>query len=242
MASLKNHNGFGFWFLIIALTFPQCKKVFPTELSPTKHITDYSSFYGSVSDIDGNTYRTFGIGTQIWMSENLRTSRLNNGKKINMVADKDQWKSLDQPGYCWYNNDSIKNEKFGALYNLYTVATGSVCPSGWHVPTQSDWNLLIKSFGGDKDAGELMKSYYNRFWNPSNDYGTRPTFLAIPSGFRNSLLDRQFTNIDTAGYWWTFITKSDSGYYSIFLKAISPAIHSSYFNKNDGLSIRCIRD
>jgi len=238
MTSLQKHSGFGIWLILLIFSLTKCVKESPA----TKEKENYTGYFGNVSDIDGNKYQVFGLETQIWMSQNLRTTRLNNGLKINLVTDNNQWKSLNKPGYCWYNNDSIKNAKFGALYNLFTVATGSLCPTGWHVPDQNDWKILINSLGGENVAGGKMKSHYPGSWYYPPNFSDRPTFLAMPGGYRNSAAKTQFTNIDTAGYWWTYISESDSGFYSIFLKALSTSIHSSYFSKNDGLSIRCIKD
>ncbi len=204
--------------------------------------TDNTGQRGHLTDIQGNVYETFGIGTQFWMAQNLRTSRFNNGAEINYVTDDNKWKSLIQPGYCWYNNDSIENERYGALYNFFTVETGLLCPTGWHVPNRNDWRILINFLGGEDVAAGKMKSYYSRFWySPTNTFSNPPGFSAIPGGFRSSLSKRQFSSIDTAGYWWTLNSESDSGYYSIILKALSTAIHSSYHSKQDGLSIRCIK-
>jgi len=238
MANLKRHSGFGLWFLLLAFAFTQCKR----DYYPSEGDINYTGHLETIFDIDSNLYDAFGIGTQIWMAQNLRTSRLNNGAKINLVTGNIQWDTTNQPGYCWYNNDSIKNERFGALYNFYTVETGLLCPAGWHVPTRNDWNILIKNLGGENVAGGKMKSYYSRFWSFPPNFANRPGFSAIPSGFRSSVSGSQFTSIDTAGYWWSLKSESDSGYYSIILKALSTSVHSSYLSNNDGLSVRCIKD
>jgi hypothetical protein len=87
-----------------------------------------------VKDIDGNVYNTVTISNYVWMSENLKTTRYNDGKNIPYITDKEQWKEYE-PAYCWYNNDRKENrDKYGALYNWYVVETGKLCPSGWHVP------------------------------------------------------------------------------------------------------------
>lgn len=89
-----------------------------------------------VTDIDGNSYKTIKIGNQLWMAENLRATKLNDGTKIPYVPDKLTWSKLNIPAYCWENNnESDKNKKYGALYNWYTVETGKLCPIGWHVPS-----------------------------------------------------------------------------------------------------------
>jgi hypothetical protein len=93
----------------------------------------------TVTDIDGNTYHTIKNGKQTWMTENLRTTRLNDGSKIPLVTNNLIWMDLKQPAYCWYNNNENKNKGFGALYNWYTVETGKLCPVGWHVPSDKSW-------------------------------------------------------------------------------------------------------
>jgi hypothetical protein len=87
-------------------------------------------------DSEGNRYKTIMIGNQLWMAENLRTTTLNDGTKIKYVTDKLAWSKLSIPAYCWDNNDeSEKNMQNGALYNWYTVETGKLCPTGWHLPS-----------------------------------------------------------------------------------------------------------
>ena len=89
-----------------------------------------------VTDIDGNRYKTIMIGNQIWMAENLKTTKLNDGTQILRVTDKLTWSKLNIPAYCWDNNDDgEKNKQYGVLYNWYTVETGKLCPTGWHVPS-----------------------------------------------------------------------------------------------------------
>ena len=91
----------------------------------------------SVTDADGNIYLTVNIGKQVWMAANLKTTKFNDGKAIPLVTDEMKWKSLQTPGYCFYNNDPANKEIYGALYNYYTVNTKKICPKGWHVPTDA---------------------------------------------------------------------------------------------------------
>ena len=102
---------------------------------------------GTVTDIDGNTYKTVQIGTQTWMAENLRTTKYNDGEAIPYVTDNSVWVKLETPAYCYYNNDISNKKMFGALYNWYTVNTGRLCPSGWHVPTDAEWTTLAITWG-----------------------------------------------------------------------------------------------
>ncbi len=87
----------------------------------------------TLMDTEGNRYKTIMIGNQLWMAENLRSTILNDGTKIQYVTDKFTWSKLTIPAYCWDNNDdSERNKQYGALYNWYAVVTGKLCPTGWH--------------------------------------------------------------------------------------------------------------
>ena len=108
----------------------------------------------NVVDIDGNVYHTVTIGTQVWMVENLKTTKYNDGTAIPLVTDNTAWGALTTPGYCWYNNDSATYKNtYGALYNWYAVNTGKLAPTGWHVPTDSEWTVLTTYLGGQSVAG-----------------------------------------------------------------------------------------
>lgn len=83
----------------------------------------------TVTDIDGNVYKTVVIGTQTWFGENLKTTRFNDGTEIPEVTDFTEWFNLATPGYCWYeNNESLYKDAYGALYNWFAVETGKLCP------------------------------------------------------------------------------------------------------------------
>src|SRR5665647_1584626 len=89
----------------------------------------------TVKDIDGNVYHTVKIGTQVWMVENLKTTKYNDGTSIPNIIDGTTWSNLTTPGFCFYNNDAANKNIYGALYNWYTVNTGKLAPTGWHVST-----------------------------------------------------------------------------------------------------------
>ena len=94
----------------------------------------------SLKDIDGNTYSTIKVRNQIWMAENLRTTKFNDGTVIPLVTNSLVWRKTPQPAYCWYNNDEKTNKNlYGALYNWFVIETGKLCPSGWHVPSDKAW-------------------------------------------------------------------------------------------------------
>ena len=119
-------------FLII--TFNSCEVTEPV-LNP-----DYTGQTGQVADIEGNVYKTVGIGSQIWMAENLQTTLLNDNSPMSIIQNDSIWARLNAPAYCWYNNDTIMNKNlYGALYNFYVIETGLLCPTGWHVPDGGEW-------------------------------------------------------------------------------------------------------
>ncbi len=99
-----------------------------------------------VKDGDGNIYQTVTIGTQIWLKENLKTTRYNDGTDISLITDQTEWKNAISAAYCWYDNDITNKDPFGALYNWYAVNTGKLCPKGWHVPSESEWTELVYFF------------------------------------------------------------------------------------------------
>ena len=241
MTDLIKYRGFATWFLLLVVTLANCKKDLTKD-----EIIRYSGSKGITYDIDSNGYETFGVGDQIWMSQNLRTSRLNNGIKINLVTENNQWITLNQPGYCWYKNDSIENEKFGALYNYFTIESGLLCPVGWHVPTQEDWNYLINGFGGINVAGDVLKGRNPTLahviqWGP-HSFANPPAFRALPGGYRDALSKRQFISIDTGAYWWTMKSYGDTRYYATSILALDSTVYSKYFSRKDGLSIRCVKN
>ena len=102
----------------------------------------------TVTDIDGNVYHLITIGTQVWLVENLKTTRYNDGAPIPLVTDSAAWSLLTTPGYCWYNNDIANKNPNGALYNWFAVNTGKLAPTGWHVPTDAEWTILTTFLGG----------------------------------------------------------------------------------------------
>ena len=104
--------------------------------------------YGEVTDIEGNIYKTIQIGTQEWMAENLKTTKYNDNTEIPLITENSNWGSTTTPGYCWVNNDRTTYKNiYGALYNWYTVNTGKLCPTGWHVSTDAEWTTLVNYLG-----------------------------------------------------------------------------------------------
>jgi uncharacterized protein (TIGR02145 family) len=127
---------------------------------------------GCVQDVEGHVYETVTIGSQTWMKQNLAATQLDDGTPIPLVEDDTAWISSSSFGYCYYENKSAFASKYGALYNWYAVATGKLCPAGWHVPSGGEWLVLIAALGGKDVAGGKLKEAGTAHWMPPNTGAT----------------------------------------------------------------------
>jgi uncharacterized protein (TIGR02145 family) len=217
-----------FGLLIILLLFPSCKKDKEGD--------------GSIKDFDENVYTSVVIGTQIWMIENLKTTHFNNGSEIPLITNNTAWSSLSSQGYCWYNNDESSNKStYGALYNWFTVNTGNLCPSGWHVPKKEEWDILATYLGGDNFAGGKLKETGNAHWLSPNVGATNESgFTGLPGGQRDN--SGTFLFLGIVGFWWANTSSSSDWAYSRELDND----YSDFFSFNDikrfGFSVRCVKD
>ena len=194
-----------------------------------------------VKDIDGNTYKTLKIGSQVWMVENLKTTRLNDGSSVQNVNSNNSWASLITPAYCWYNNESSNKNIYGALYNWYTVGTDKICPMGWHVPTDSEWQILIDDLGGNSIAGGKLKASGTTYWtSPNFGANNESGFNGLPGGYRVN--DGTFLNIKNNGQWWSATDNGPSVAWSHYLFYNDGSVTHYYYDKGNGYSVRCIKD
>ena len=194
--------------------------------------------YDSVTDIEGNIYRTIQIGTRIWMAENLRTTQYNEGTGIVNIIDDESWFSSDDGAYCWYNNDISNKDVYGALYNWFAVSTGNLCPSGWRIPAQSEWVSMINSIGELSVAGAGMKESGTFHWNyPNQDATNESGFTALPGGLR--YVDGIFMNMGISGRWWT--STDNVGVIEITYNSSSVNTNASCAWRR-GISVRCVKD
>jgi len=200
--------------------------------------------YGTMTDLDGNIYKTITIGTQTWMAENLRTTKYNDGTDIAKVQDNTTWSGLSSGAYCNHKNitqpDSIAT--FGRLYNWYAVASGKLAPAGWRVPGDSDWDALFTYLGGQSVAGGKMKETGTSHWLSPNTSATNESgFTAIPSGARMSL-NAKFSTLGGNAYYWTS-TAADASYaYFWYLTFNQTSSDHSAEIKQVGCAVRCIKN
>jgi uncharacterized protein (TIGR02145 family) len=204
---------------------------------------------GTVTDIDGNIYVTIEIGTQVWMQENLKTTRYQNGDLISTTSPA----SLDissETGaqYQWaYDGNESNVNVYGRLYT-WNVAYDSrnVCPTGWHVPTSTNWATLVTTLGGSLKLGYIefvgskMKERGTSHWQSPNSATNESGFTALPGGYRQTA--GLFRETGFTGYWWsTDFERSQSGY-SIGLYNEDSFAAWGYFYRNIGVSVRCVKD
>lgn len=193
---------------------------------------------GTATDASGNSFSTVVIDGQTWMSENLATSKFSNGDEVMHATSWEQWQQAganQQPAWCYYDfNDA--NAKYGKLYNWYAVTDErGLAPEGWKVPSNSDWSALASHLGDDT-AGKAMKS--TEGWE-NNGNGTNSSgFNALPAGAMNP----SAMNINSATYWWTTNEKDANSATTRFLGYWGDTLDEGAYGKENGFSVRCVKD
>ena len=206
-------------------------------------LTSGSGDTGVATDIDGNEYLTVLIGTQTWMKENLRTARYKDGTPIAKVTDT-VWAATDSTGkYCWFDNDENEYDMpYGKLYNWYAVNDiRGLCPTGWHVPTDTEWTTLTDFLGGIGGAGGKMKIPETVIWNSPNTGATNESgFTGLPGGFRTT--SSSFNNIGFIAYFWSSTESDSSNAWYRRLNNSNADVNTPNGDKRVGFSVRCLRD
>jgi uncharacterized protein (TIGR02145 family) len=195
---------------------------------------------GTITDIDGNIYKTVKIGKQWWMVENLKVTHYHNGDVIHKVTEDTIWFNLTAGAYCEYENSDTA-AIYGLLYNWYAVDDKRIiAPPGWHVPNKTEWLILVEYLGGFAVAGGKMKEKGTVHWNNPNIGATNESgFSALPAGTR---FYDCYCSIGEDARFWSSYMESGNGDWAMYLhRGISEAQYS-FYNKWMGLSIRCIRD
>jgi uncharacterized protein (TIGR02145 family) len=210
---------------------------------------------GQVVDIDNNIYNTIIIGDQVWLKENLKVTRFNNGEPIQLVTDTVAWTALTTPAYCNYNNTESIALEYGRLYNYYTVVDiRKLCPSGWHVPNDAEWDTLSVFLGGTMVAGGKMKEPGTKHWMSPNVMSidtTNGDFSEIPvdeSGFSALPAGRQYHDTyaflgEYSQMWSSTQCEYDTDLiWCRYLSFSLPHLKRFTYKKHYGLSVRCMKD
>lgn len=187
------------------------------------------SFKPGVFDPDNNSYSLVTIGSQVWIKENLKTSKYQNGDAIT--------------GWSNYNNDPQYDAAYGKLYDFATVADSrKVCPVGYHVASQSDWEALFTFLGGVDVAGGKMKEAGTTHWaDPNTGADNSSGFTALPGGRRAD--DGTYAALTLNAIWWSstdFPSTPNALYYSLFNSTTTT--FNSGISRNYQMSVRCLKD
>jgi len=212
-----------------------------------KESTNSAAATNKITDADGNVYQSVTIGTQVWMAENLKTTKYRNGDPIAYLAD-GAWVGISSGAYCWLYNDSTTYKSgYGALYNWHAVSDNrNLAPKGWHVATDAEWITLI-TFLAPSPANKL-KEVGSTHWiypiGPGNAAATNSTgFTAFPGGYRYDIGPFSTTTlIGFEGVWWTSTQFSSSDAIDRRMFSNDDIVRPYNTNKNFGSSVRCVKD
>jgi uncharacterized protein (TIGR02145 family) len=197
----------------------------------------------TVADYDGNIYDTVVIGPHSWLKQNLRVTHYNDGTPIPNVTDSAQWENLATGARCYYQNDSLAIDSvYGPLYNWYAANNSvNICPSGWHVSSNAEWQETEAYLGSLYIAGGKMKESGNLHWLSPNTGATNSTgYTGLPGGARLPASGYQFLHEN--GVWWTSTTYNPASAWGVYMYYLSPGTEHDPWPKKAGLSIRCIKD
>lgn len=207
------------------------------------------TFITKVADIEGNLYSTVTIGTQVWMAENLKTTKYNDDTPIPNITADEEWIVITTPAYCWFGNNISNKDTYGALYNWYVVGTGKLCPDGWHVPSDEEYKTLEKVLGMSTDQADLwdwrgtdqgsqMKSTSG--WTEGGNGTNSSGFNGLAGGYRFGATGA-FNALGILTYWWSSEHNADQGVYRR-LDYDNSGVYRSVTSKRGGKYIRCIKN
>ncbi len=245
---MKNHRTGPFLIILISfftILISSCDK---DEAAPVLET-------GTLTDIDGNVYKTVKIGTKWWMAENLKVKKYSNGDSIRYVpknAPDSVWSAMSTGAYCYFN------EEYGFLYNYHTISDlRDIAPEGWHIPDDDEWKE-IEIFSGmssdevektnwrGTDQGDKLKIVGGdtRYWAESSDeyriFGTNEIgFTALGGACR--IFNGQWGDITHTGFWWTSSLNENEVWYRS-LDYNKSNIFRYFGSKNYGFSVRCVKD
>ena len=199
---------------------------------------DSDNIVDFVTDVEGNFYPTFKYGNQEWFLRNLKTAKYKNGETINEAAPETIWKTAKTGAWCYYKNDKGFDD-LGKLYNGFAILDKrGICPEGWSVPTNQEWQKLIDFLGGRKNAVDQLKS--SNGWYQGKNGSSNSIFSGYPLGSRN--VKGEFAGNANYTDWWTSTMTSTFSLYIRSLSFSSDDVYEDIFNYNYGLSVRCVKN
>jgi uncharacterized protein (TIGR02145 family) len=254
---MKNGRQFIHLLLITGILFANV-----TACNKTNDQTVVDQNAGKPVDADGNVYKTVKIGTQVWMAENLKTTKYNDGTPIENVTNDSLWGNLATGAYCNYDNLESNAATYGRLYNWYAINTGKLAPSGWHVPSEDDWFNLLGyltangyNYDSTKFENKCAKSLASKTSWPLSDWpgspGANPArndstgFNALPAGirtFEDNEDQKGFKYLGQDCYWW-----SSTQVYSNYADGSAlfynwSGLQNTFYHTVNGFSVRLVRN
>lgn len=216
--------------------------------------------YGILRDTDGNVYPTIAIGKQVWMAENLRTTRYSNGELIPYLPTNAQWESTTTGAQSVYNNSTHPDTilKYGRLYNFYAVSDNRhLAPKGWHVASDIEWMKLIKyiseHLGNSPSVGKALAASTEWAWVSDKEVfsdllaiGADPSFnnssgfSGMPGGYRADF--GGFNSMSRYGDWWTSTQEDAKTAWSRYMYFYYNGVYWSRDALNYGFAVRCVKD
>jgi uncharacterized protein (TIGR02145 family) len=208
------------------------------KLSMTKYLVFLFLISSGILFSQKAPFVSVKIGTQTWMSANLNVDKFRNGDVIPEAKSIVEWEMAGEEGrpvWCYYENKKKNGKKYGKLYNFYAVNDPrGLAPEGWHVPSESEWIELENCLGGYEIAAKKLKSksgWYEK-GNGTDDFG----FSAFPGGYRQ---EGTFQKLTENGIWWS---KEDNATYFFIHYGGDNIGQGGDESKQDGFSVRCIKD
>ncbi|MBN1998490.1 fibrobacter succinogenes major paralogous domain-containing protein [candidate division KSB1 bacterium] len=208
---------------------------------------------GTVTDIDGNVYKTVKIGDQWWVAENLKVTHYRNGDPIPNVTGSSEWANLSTGATCNYDNNESYVSTYGRLYNWYAVNDSrGLAPAGWHVPTDAEWKQLEMYLGmsqseadatgwrGTDEGGKLKETGTGHWASPNTGATNESGFSALPGGYRFG--GGTFYGIGFAAYFWSASSGSDDRAWYRSLSCSNSAVYRFGYSRRGGFSVRVVRD
>ena len=199
-----------------------------------------------LSSCGGVASKEVTIGKQVWMTQNLNVDKFRNGDPIPEAKTDEEWSKAGEngePAWCYYNNNPDNGDRYGKLYNWYAVNDPrGLAPEGWKIPSDEEWSRLADFLGGESVAGTKMKStdfwadYGGKSGNGTNESG----FSGLPGGLRYH--DGSFLNVGKNGNWWSSTEIDSFNAWHRILNYSNGSVNWYYYNKENGFSVRCLRD
>jgi len=225
---------------IVIMLAAGCKKKTDTENPPLEVAP-----IGVVYDYDYNAYNLITIGDQGWLRENMKAVHYSNGDSIPEITGNSDWYNTTEGARCDYNNDSVNAKEYGHLYNWHAAHDArNLCPEGFHVPTNDEYNGLVNFLGGYLVAAGKMKEAGTTHWQPPNTGATNSSgFTALPGGSRIFNGDFGGDMGTSASFWSSSYAPTSGDGYAVEMDNEGPDIANNFeMEQQRGLSLRCIQN